>query len=138
MYVGITRAQRELTLTMAAQRKQFGQLIECTPSRFLDDLPWELTKRKSDNVMSSVMWKQHSHQESAAQIETPSIEFNQAYFEDENFNQDRQDMDTGTRIKHPVFGEGTVISKSGDIAEVKFDEGQTKKFALSIAPLQII
>lgn len=41
MYVGITRAQRSLTLTYAAKRKQFGELIDCTPSRFLDELPQE-------------------------------------------------------------------------------------------------
>ena len=39
MYVGITRAQRELTLTMAGKRKQFGEEYETTPSRFLDELP---------------------------------------------------------------------------------------------------
>lgn len=39
MYVGITRAQRELTLTMAGKRKQFGEEFETTPSRFLDELP---------------------------------------------------------------------------------------------------
>jgi len=37
-YVGITRAQRELTLSYANQRKRYGELIECTPSRFLDEL----------------------------------------------------------------------------------------------------
>ncbi|MCG8316164.1 MAG: DNA helicase Rep [Pseudomonadales bacterium] len=39
MYVGITRAQRELTLTMAGKRKQYGEEFETTPSRFLDELP---------------------------------------------------------------------------------------------------
>lgn len=41
MYVGITRAQRTLTLTYAAKRKQYGELIDCTHSRFLDELPQE-------------------------------------------------------------------------------------------------
>ena len=39
MYVGITRAQRELTLTLSAKRKQFGEEYETTPSRFLEELP---------------------------------------------------------------------------------------------------
>lgn len=38
-YVGITRAQRSLTLTLAARRKQFGEVSETTPSRFLEELP---------------------------------------------------------------------------------------------------
>lgn len=41
MYVGITRAQRTLTLTLAGTRKQFGEKIETTPSRFLDEMPEE-------------------------------------------------------------------------------------------------
>ncbi|PMR75780.1 DNA helicase Rep [Billgrantia endophytica] len=38
-YVGITRARRTLTLTLARQRKAFGELMDCAPSRFLDELP---------------------------------------------------------------------------------------------------
>ncbi|MGB0205542.1 MAG: DNA helicase Rep [Neptuniibacter sp.] len=40
-YVGITRAKRCLTITLAKQRKQYGELIDCMPSRFLDELPPE-------------------------------------------------------------------------------------------------
>jgi ATP-dependent DNA helicase Rep len=39
MYVGITRAQKNLTLTLASKRKQFGELLDCAPSRFLEELP---------------------------------------------------------------------------------------------------
>jgi ATP-dependent DNA helicase Rep len=42
MYVGITRAQYALTLSFAKRRRRFGELIECEPSRFLDELPAEL------------------------------------------------------------------------------------------------
>jgi len=38
-YVGITRAQQTLTVTLARQRKQFGDTLSCQPSRFLDELP---------------------------------------------------------------------------------------------------
>ncbi len=45
-YVGITRAQRTLTMTLAAERTQYGDKTPCEPSRFLgelpaDDLAWE-------------------------------------------------------------------------------------------------
>ncbi|MFC0709522.1 DNA helicase Rep [Azorhizophilus paspali] len=45
-YVGITRARQNLALTFAARRKQYGEIIDCAPSRFLaelpqDDLIWE-------------------------------------------------------------------------------------------------
>ncbi|MDF9388122.1 ATP-dependent DNA helicase Rep [Vibrio sp. 1151_11] len=50
MYVGITRAQRELTLTMCKERRQYGELLKPTQSRFLDELPfddveWEQSKK---------------------------------------------------------------------------------------------
>ncbi|MEN5303363.1 DNA helicase Rep [Pseudomonas sp. TWI628] len=38
-YVGITRARQTLAFTFAAKRKQYGEIIDCTPSRFLDELP---------------------------------------------------------------------------------------------------
>ena len=38
-YVGITRAQRGLIFTLTKRRKQFGEVISCTPSRFLEELP---------------------------------------------------------------------------------------------------
>jgi ATP-dependent DNA helicase Rep len=38
-YVGITRARQTLAFTFAAKRKQYGEIIDCSPSRFLDELP---------------------------------------------------------------------------------------------------
>ncbi|MFD2179793.1 DNA helicase Rep [Veronia pacifica] len=49
-YVGITRAQREMTFTLCKERRQYGELIKPTPSRFLEELPqddleWEEKKK---------------------------------------------------------------------------------------------
>jgi ATP-dependent DNA helicase Rep len=45
-YVGITRAQRTLTISLAGARKQFGEKQTTTPSRFLDELPPEDIERE--------------------------------------------------------------------------------------------
>lgn len=45
-YVGITRAQRSLTFTMAAKRKQFGEIHTTTASRFIDELPQDDIERE--------------------------------------------------------------------------------------------
>lgn len=39
MYVGITRAQKSLTFTLAKKRKRQGNEVACEPSRFLQELP---------------------------------------------------------------------------------------------------
>ena len=38
-YVGITRARETLTMTLAKQRKQYGEVVDCAPSRFIAELP---------------------------------------------------------------------------------------------------
>ncbi len=38
-YVGITRAKKTLTFTYAKQRKRYGEIVQCEPSRFLNELP---------------------------------------------------------------------------------------------------
>lgn len=52
MYVGITRARKELTMTLAAQRRAGGQMRVTTQSRFLEELPedhidWPAKKKKN-------------------------------------------------------------------------------------------
>lgn len=49
-YVGITRAQKELTFTLCKERRQYGELVRPEPSRFLlelpqDDLQWETARK---------------------------------------------------------------------------------------------
>ena len=41
-YVGITRAQKKLTLTYARRRKRQGEMVDTEPSRFLVELPEEI------------------------------------------------------------------------------------------------
>jgi len=38
-YVGITRAQRTCTFSYCTHRKRYGEIAECEPSRFLNELP---------------------------------------------------------------------------------------------------
>jgi len=40
-YVGITRAQRSLVMTLANTRKRYGEKVDCEESRFLRELPAE-------------------------------------------------------------------------------------------------
>ena len=56
-YVGITRAQQTLTMTLASKRKQFGDMVRCEPSRFLselpqDDLVWQGRDSEQDEALN--------------------------------------------------------------------------------------
>ena len=45
-YVGMTRAQQQLTLSYTMQRKSYGKVLTTEPSRFLTELPDELVQRR--------------------------------------------------------------------------------------------
>lgn len=45
-YVGLTRAQRKLTLSYTTQRRRYGKVDTTEPSRFLAELPDKLLKRR--------------------------------------------------------------------------------------------
>ena len=46
-YVAITRAKRRLYLTSCRTRKSMQSVVECEPSRFLDEIPAELIDQAS-------------------------------------------------------------------------------------------
>ncbi len=46
-YVGITRAQKEMTFVLCKERRQFGELIKPEPSRFLEEMPFDLLEWES-------------------------------------------------------------------------------------------
>jgi ATP-dependent DNA helicase Rep len=62
-YVGVTRAQKGLCFTLAKQRRRGGEVQDCLPSRFLEELPqdsleWfgkniERTEEQSKNLAKS-------------------------------------------------------------------------------------
>jgi hypothetical protein len=69
-------------------------------------------------------------------------EFNQDSGHDES-GQDWLDhveevLAAGSRIEHRTMGLGTVLKRSGDIVEVRFDGGALKKLALGIAPIKLV
>ena len=66
-YVGITRAQRNLTLTLAKVRKRFGEKMRCEPSRFLDELPQDLLVVEG-NAPKDAEEQQQTNQNNMAQL----------------------------------------------------------------------
>ena len=63
-YVGLTRAQKGICLTLARQRRREGGLQDCLPSRFLEELPqehieWFGKTGERDEVKSKALARDH-------------------------------------------------------------------------------
>ncbi|NOS66965.1 MAG: UvrD-helicase domain-containing protein [Candidatus Peribacteraceae bacterium] len=151
MYVGMTRAKTHLRIFFARTRQLWGNTQANAPSRFIDDLPSEVTERRSDELLSAFAWATESgrlkvtggeavksHIEPYRQHGGLNAEFNQDLNMSDDVNQDQPGLDKGSRVRHPAFGEGTVLTRRGDVVTIQFDKGQKKTFALSIAPLQVL
>ncbi len=149
MYVGMTRSKEHLLLMHARSRMLWGDMQSNARSRFLDDIPNTVLEVKSDALDSKFGWLS-SARSSYSNIKTShrkpaGDDFNQDVSDIfENDSQDSQDVHAvdsigeGTRVLHKVFGLGTVRRRAGDIVEIAFDSGNTKKLALSIAPLTVL
>ncbi len=52
MYVGVTRAKQKLYITYAKRRQMWGETRYYTPSRFLEEIPYNLTERNTSEENS--------------------------------------------------------------------------------------
>ncbi|PIR48522.1 ATP-dependent DNA helicase PcrA [Candidatus Peregrinibacteria bacterium CG10_big_fil_rev_8_21_14_0_10_55_24] len=143
MYVGMTRAKTHLRMFFARSRMLWGTTQANAPSRFLDDLPEDVIERRSDDILSVFAWVSEKGRERALKGDLQpyrqeereiSVEFNQD-FDTENLDVNQDAFGPNTRVSHPSFGTGTVLNRRGDIVDIRFDSGERKSFALSIAPL---
>ena len=152
MYVGMTRAKTHLQLLHARTRMQWGNMQHNAPSRFLDDIPEELVERRSDDVLSAFAWAsargdrmaRENTMESISKRMVEPFRQNTEEEKDPGFSIDTDDFnqethyETGSRIAHPTFGEGTITSLRGDVADILFDSGNRKTIALRIAPIRLL
>jgi DNA helicase-2/ATP-dependent DNA helicase PcrA len=113
-YVGITRAQRRLVLTSAARRRNYGEYQATQPSRFLDEIPRELIEEVRPAVSSSY---QSSFTQFRANPYGDSKRWRKGVKEEQPaYQYEHEDQSVpsglkpGLRVRHPLFGVGTVIS----------------------------
>lgn len=68
-YVGITRAQKQLNISYCTHRKRYGEMADCQPSRFLDELPTEELEWPERNPIDPQVKKERG-QASLAQLKS--------------------------------------------------------------------
>jgi DNA helicase-2/ATP-dependent DNA helicase PcrA len=149
MYVGMTRARKNLSLSYCHSRKVWGQDQANSPSRFINEIPevYYSLHRSSfgGNLRSSTAsWRQKVKSSFTQQNSDPFPDYdNDGFFPDEDdFVEQTTPYKKGTRVRHPVFGVGSVaeVEGEGELAKVKivFQNNHEKKFVAKYARLEII
>ena len=103
-YVGMTRARQRLNLTWARTRRVFGQRRPSEPSRFLFEVPRESLLISADEDYAV-----------AAPAERPAWRRPQREAEDvvAPTAGELEELRPGMKVRHPLFGEGTVVQSEG-------------------------
>lgn len=135
-YVALTRAKKKLTISTAASRMLFGMTMRNLPSQFLTEIDTDLIDKKS------------SYTTVQTTEETPTVEAVQSISLQKQLATRKtrkpgtapKEYSVGERVKHNVFGEGTILSVSkmanDAMLEVGFDKVGTKKLMANYAKIK--
>jgi DNA helicase-2/ATP-dependent DNA helicase PcrA len=138
MYVGITRAMRDLYVTYARRRSVFGNPQYGLRSRFLDEIPLELTDREDEPVfkpgpsrsgaMNDTRWGARA---------TGAREFGASRTPKANRESGLPAFRMGDDVQHAAFGPGVVTGvEAGGIVVVRFSsDGSERKLMADYAPI---
>ncbi len=133
MYVAITRAKKQLFLTLAQTRMLHGQTRYNVKSRFLDELPEEALKWLSPRVQHH--W--FGHQPRAAWDDVDEVAANQVA---QSFSKKDIGWRIGESVMHAKFGEGVIVNIEGGAgnarANINFGRHGMKLLDLGIAKLE--
>jgi DNA helicase-2/ATP-dependent DNA helicase PcrA len=122
-YVGITRARQRLYMTWARERRLFGRAERNLPSRFIDELPEELTERHGGTAGGVMTWAPAGAGAEAAALIDPSPAL---------------ELQTGDDVVHASFGDGVVTGvEPGGVVVVRFSgDGAERKLMADYAPIR--
>ncbi len=124
-YVGITRARKRLYMTWARERRLFGRAEHNLPSRFVDELPADLTESHSSAARSlGTSWST-----SVANEVTPAQEVDPG---------PALALQIGDDVVHASFGDGVVTGvEPGGVIIVRFSgDGSERKLMADYAPVR--
>jgi DNA helicase-2/ATP-dependent DNA helicase PcrA len=155
-YVAVTRARQKLTCTHVGTRQIFGNTRFGMPSRFLSDIPREVTSRRTTALAAdraprfterpsawqqqprSGPWRHPQQARSSAPPRDSGVNPGDRYVDREFFQDDAdQGSDVpirrGSRVVHARFGEGEVrrVEASPEPSVVAFFPGWGEKKILA-------
>jgi DNA helicase-2/ATP-dependent DNA helicase PcrA len=154
-YVGMTRAQDRLILTSAARRRVFGEPQQTTVSRFVDEIPPHLVERFDTSapvppafrVSGEDGWRSSRFDDRSRGMwsRRPPRGLGDAESQATPWRHEDEDQSggawrPGTRVRHPHFGVGTVVSIDGHADDaklvVRFASVGSKKLVARFARLE--
>jgi DNA helicase-2/ATP-dependent DNA helicase PcrA len=139
-YVGITRAERRLYLTWARERQLFGRSERNLPSRFIDEIPVELTERNSTAAGTGMTWGSTSSYGGGSVGGFVDNGFGSGGGESPAQPLDpgpALEMGTGDDVVHASFGDGVVTgTEPGGVIVVRFTDGTERKLMADYAPIR--
>ena len=139
-YVGITRAMRDLYITYARRRNVFGAESFGLRSRFLDEIPRELTDQPDRNAVGIGRPAGTGRVASWATAAAASAETVARPVRTERAGGDAagQVFRMGDDVVHAAFGEGVVLGvEPGGIVVVRFaKDGSQRKLMADYAPIR--
>jgi DNA helicase-2/ATP-dependent DNA helicase PcrA len=133
-YVGITRAKERLYLTWAQRRQTFGQTNYAIRSRFLQEIPAELTtgldEAPSGKTFGGGAGGYRAAGPRGATTRPPAGGGNP-------MTADGEALRVGDDVEHSQFGVGTIVgAQPGGVVIVRFaDGGDERKLMAEFAPL---
>ena len=153
-YVAMTRAKERLFLSFASTRFKWGQLTDCQPSRFISELDDKYLekhehtpkKKKEYNpykIYAKTKYKKKEYSPTTKKFVSPKNLTNINRAKNISINEsDLSKIQNGMQVKHSRFGEGKVLSISGEgsnkKATVFFTGIGQKELLLKFAKLEII
>lgn len=141
-YVALTRAMKRLYLSLAKERRVYGQTIISKPSRFIEEAEGAIKKvnYRSDKFDTSSIFS--SSTEKYKNYKEESFDRNvsryKSYGEDVTISLDKKDFKAGDKIKHKAFGEGMIVSVSGKNLTISFPNKGIKILNVDFAPIKRI
>ncbi|NNL67037.1 MAG: UvrD-helicase domain-containing protein [Myxococcales bacterium] len=121
-YVGMTRAMEKLTISFARERRRFGSTNFGVPSRFLREIPPQVLEGDPPD--------------GSGFEDGPRVDYS---YSQEDAGEGT--LQPGLRVRHPVFGAGTVVKVRGEGAaaklDIRFDRAGVKTVMLKFANLEL-
>jgi len=137
LYVGVTRAKDHLFLVRADRRSSYGGYDESIASQFLEDIPSQFLAGASGMRRSSSSGSFRREENSSWILPPPPGTVRKAapLAAEAQFK-------SGQRVRHPVWGEGLVVSvhlqDGEEILDVAFASVGLKRLMASLAKLESI